>query len=419
LSGNNTTLLANQKDGAGCDLILSGAPNGNGAKLKLRIDLTKPIDVVSTLSSLTVSCDISGLGGFDKTGVGTLALSGVNTYSGNTTVSAGKLLVNSPGTLAAASAVTVNAGGTLGGSGTIGGPVMVAAGGVLSPGTSVGILALNSDLTLSGNLFVEVNKLLPQSNDVITVSGTLTNVGTGTATVTNLNPSLPLTAGDSFRLFNKPVLNGNALTIVSSGGEVWTNKLAMDGSIAVVSVTPTNIPATNPCIMPTQNFTTLHGFNGGSDGAYPRAGLILSGNTLYGTTSDLNDGGSGNGTVFKVSTDGTGFTNVYSFTGGSDGANPVAGLILSGNTLYGTAVRGGSSGLGTVFSLSLCTVNAPRLTIVPSGANVVLAWPTIAPGFTLQSAPTVTGTFTNIPGATSPYTNLNTGAQKLFRLTAQ
>ena len=48
------------------------------------------------------------------------------------------------------------------------------------------------------------------------------------------------------------------------------------------------------------------------------------------------NGSAANGTVFAVNTDGTGFTNLYSFTDGSDGANPNAGLILSGNTLYGT-----------------------------------------------------------------------------------
>ena len=80
----------------------------------------------------------------------------------------------------------------------------------------------------------------------------------------------------------------------------------------------------------------------GSDGDYPYAGLILSGNTLYGTTAY--GGSSGNGTVFAVNTDGTGFTNLHSFTArsvliytNSDGADPHAGLILSGNTLYGTA----------------------------------------------------------------------------------
>ena len=69
------------------------------------------------------------------------------------------------------------------------------------------------------------------------------------------------------------------------------------------------------------------------------AGLILSGNTLYGTA--VYGGSSGDGTVFAVNTDGTGFTTLHNFTatvyGQRDGAFPYAGLILSGNTLYGTA----------------------------------------------------------------------------------
>src|SRR5450759_4758581 len=94
-----------------------------------------------------------------------------------------------------------------------------------------------------------------------------------------------------------------------------------------------------------QTFTTLHSFtllnnSTNSDGARPYAGLILSGNTLYGTA--FQGGSSGNGTVFSVNTNGAGFTNLHSFTAApgplytnSDGAFLQAGLILSGNTLYG------------------------------------------------------------------------------------
>ncbi len=77
------------------------------------------------------------------------------------------------------------------------------------------------------------------------------------------------------------------------------------------------------------------------------------------------------------------FTTLHNFTGGRDGANPVAGLItnLSGTTLDGTAYGGGSSGNGTVFSISF----RPQLRIIPSGADVILSWPTNYAGFTLQS----------------------------------
>jgi uncharacterized repeat protein (TIGR03803 family) len=113
-------------------------------------------------------------------------------------------------------------------------------------------------------------------------------------------------------------------------------------------------------------FTNLYSFTAldpvtqtNTDGAYPYAGLILSGNTLYGTA--YQGGSSGHGTIFKINTDGTGFTNLYSFTPSteesylpinSDGAYPYAGLIISGNTLYGTAREGGDTGFGTVFAVS-------------------------------------------------------------------
>ncbi|MGO8675720.1 MAG: choice-of-anchor tandem repeat GloVer-containing protein [Limisphaerales bacterium] len=126
-------------------------------------------------------------------------------------------------------------------------------------------------------------------------------------------------------------------------------------------------------------FTTLHGFSGGSDGANPAGGMVLSGNTLYGTASA---GGSWNlGTVFRVNTDGTNFTTVYSLNGGTDGADPWGGLILSGDTLYGTAAEGGSSGYGTVFSLYLApgaldhfaisAISSPQTTDTPFAITVV------------------------------------------------
>jgi uncharacterized repeat protein (TIGR03803 family) len=98
-------------------------------------------------------------------------------------------------------------------------------------------------------------------------------------------------------------------------------------------------------------FTNLYSFTGGNGGSGPHAGLTLSGNTLYGTTSG--GGTAGNGTLFALNTDGSGFTSLYSFSGGSDGGDPQSDLVLSGNTLYGTANTGGSSGNGTLFSFTL------------------------------------------------------------------
>src|ERR1051326_6529767 len=96
-------------------------------------------------------------------------------------------------------------------------------------------------------------------------------------------------------------------------------------------------------------FTNLHTFVG-SDGASPYGGMILASNTLYGAS---NKGGNwGHGTVFKVNTDGTGFESLHNFAGDADGDAPATGLTLSGNTLYGTTFLGGDSNSGTLFAVS-------------------------------------------------------------------
>lgn len=102
-----------------------------------------------------------------------------------------------------------------------------------------------------------------------------------------------------------------------------------------------------------QTFTTLHGFTGGTDGANPYAALILSSNTLFGTAVYGGNipGDQGNGTVFAIKTDGTGFRILHTF-GGLDGFSPYGGLILSSNVLFGTTHGGGTSADGTVFRVN-------------------------------------------------------------------
>jgi hypothetical protein len=56
----------------------------------------------------------------------------------------------------------------------------------------------------------------------------------------------------------------------------------------------------------------------------------------------------------------------------------------------------------------------PTLNIQRLGKKVVLSWTNAA--FGLQSAPAITGTFTNVPGAASPFTNTLSGGQRFFRV---
>jgi uncharacterized repeat protein (TIGR03803 family) len=166
-------------------------------------------------------------------------------------------------------------------------------------------------------------------------------------------------------------------------------------------------------------FTNLYSFTGGSDGSGPRAGLTVSGGTLYGTTSG--GGAYTNGTLFAIGVNGSNFRSLYSFTGGDDGADPQTDLILSGNTLYGTAAGGGSSGNGTVFSYSLSQL---ILTITRSGTNVVLTWPSGFSGYNLEFAtnlvpPTIWNTNLPAPVILSGFntvTNIISTSPKFYRL---
>lgn len=101
----------------------------------------------------------------------------------------------------------------------------------------------------------------------------------------------------------------------------------------------------------------LHSFgstSGSTDGVNPAAGVIRdSTGSLYGTTYS---GGTpvglpAFGVVYKIDSNAQ-ETLLYSFTGGADGANPVAGVILdSVGNLYGTTSLGGKHGQGAVFKL--------------------------------------------------------------------
>jgi uncharacterized repeat protein (TIGR03803 family) len=96
--------------------------------------------------------------------------------------------------------------------------------------------------------------------------------------------------------------------------------------------------------------TVLYSFLGGSDGANPVSGLVRdSVGSFYGTT--LNGGASNAGTVFKIDPTGK-ETVLHAFTGGTDGAKPYAGLVLDdAGDLYGVTSAGGANNGGTVFQV--------------------------------------------------------------------
>ncbi len=108
-------------------------------------------------------------------------------------------------------------------------------------------------------------------------------------------------------------------------------------------------------VTPDGTVTTLYTFcsqTNCTDGAKPLAGLVQVGENFYGTTES--GGANGRGTVFEV-TPGGQLTTLYSFcsqTGCTDGVRPSAGLVQAGGNFYGTAEDSGANGGGTVFEVT-------------------------------------------------------------------
>jgi len=153
---------------------------------------TRSLDLIGAgngIFSGALKNDAAFVPALNKSGSGTWAVTGsAHDFTGATTVNGGTLLVQSPGSLPAGSAVTVNSGGTLGGNGTINGTVNLLAGGVLAPGgiSTIGTLTLsnNSAAALSLNgcpLSFDLSD--PANSDRINVAGNLVLNGANTITV--------------------------------------------------------------------------------------------------------------------------------------------------------------------------------------------------------------------------------------------
>jgi uncharacterized repeat protein (TIGR03803 family) len=195
----------------------------------------------------------------------------------------------------------------------------------------------------------------------------------------------------------------------ADGVHPYAGLLPMGGSLYGTTETGgTNNLGTVFAVTPAGSETVLYSFRGDLDGSQPVGGLIKKGAALYGTTSTGGDGSAcgtpGCGTVFKITTAGTEtvvfrFGNyepdavaplgtliasdgelygttynsddsetplgavfettrkgsesvLHLFGSGTDGADPVGGLIDVNGTFYGTTESGGANEYGTVFSLT-------------------------------------------------------------------
>ncbi|MCE9519455.1 MAG: DUF6288 domain-containing protein [Verrucomicrobia bacterium] len=336
-----TTLLTNL-GGLGAAVSNNGLRSGS----KIAFDTTNASGGIFTIADNMANSTGTGGGaiGLTKLGTGTLALIGTNTYTGATAVNAGKLLINSPGSLHASSIVTIN-GGTLGGSGTINGSVTVAVAGSLAPGASgAGTLVIGGGLNISSQA-VGSGKLLfelatPATSDKIAVTGTL-NIGSGLLgfndfVFTNLGG---LTAG-TYKLITSGGISGSLDGANLSGSiGAYTGTLRITGNDLELVVTLSGFAAWQIANGTVGTFNADHDNDGVSNGLEYFFGGP-NGNTtgitaLPGVTNT-------NGTLSVTWTMGAGYTGTYGTHFVVETSDTLIGTWTT-ETLGGTVIITGSN----------------------------------------------------------------------------
>jgi uncharacterized repeat protein (TIGR03803 family) len=354
----------------------------------------------------------SGVTGFEQPFVSTLAVAGTKLYAGGSFTNAGAVAANEIAEWDGASWSPLNSGmdGWVESLAVSGGNLYVG-GNFTKAGTAqaVGIAQWNgvSWSALGTNLVGQVTALAISGNTLfvggsftVTVAGiTATNLaewnGTSWSALpapngpvyalavsgTNLFVGGAFTMVGNFSATNIAEWNGSSWSALGSGisGATATapevealsvsgNNLYSAGSFTTAGTTSSsNVAAAK--LFPDVPFTVLHNFTGTS-GSIPYAALALVGETFYGTTAA--GGLAGNGVIFEMDPSGSNYTVLHNFSAlqthtiNSDGADPIGGLVSSGNTLYGTADKGGTGnsigfGWGTVFGIVTNGVNFTTL----------------------------------------------------------
>ena len=188
---NARDLLVNATPSSGPVTIGADASQAGSSWFTGAITLNRDVHLQSDLDgtdTVDFSGPISGTGGITKIGAGIVRLVSAagNDYAGPTTVAGGTLLIDTVNS--GTGAYLVQAGGTLGGAGSIGGVLTVEEGGTLAPGASIESLGVAGDIALNGRLAIELDGAGVGSADLLHAAGGLILGPTASLDLTSLSP---------------------------------------------------------------------------------------------------------------------------------------------------------------------------------------------------------------------------------------
>jgi autotransporter-associated beta strand protein len=292
--GGNASISTLTLNTTGGDVVFDGVIGGPGANQN---NLALAKNQTGLVLTLTASNTYVGPTIINN---GTLALSGAGSINNSVSIE-----VTSPD-LFDVSAVTggyvLGAAQTLKGLGSVNGSVT--ANGRVEPGSGgIGTLTFFSDLTLnsSAKLVMDINNTNTPNHDTLTVIGTFTPGGT--LVVTNIGPALALS--NSFQLFSTATTGFSTVQLPTPpSGTVWTNNLAVDGTIALVAApviapSPTNITFTVSGGNLILNWPSGQGWNLQAQTNSRAVGLTTNWVTVPGAVPPLTNAvDAANGTVF-------------------------------------------------------------------------------------------------------------------------